>query len=311
MYRYKDCKYNEYKTEHEAKRLYLALPEDIDMLREKFETLFISEPNPTVKMFDRRVDNEKYVEADGAEHKYLVEIGWHTPFELFFEATGMIPDREELIFINKDKYVALISSMLSAKYGKAIGLNYDKLIQFAHNLIDHYPGFYNIFKSICFYYGHYETLMSQDGNGKLKKKEKMHKLRISKPNHGFNKIFEFLCPKLNGRLLYAEEHGVKASEQDLVSYFNSVRFFSMLLDPDSKKLDESYIEGHLDKSFDLIKQYLKTRDYQSKYYTLECANKEHTSKISDFIFNTYDIPGEVLNLHSRRGNSDHENELSN
>lgn len=307
MYRYRDDTYGYYKTEHEAKQLYLALPEDFDMLRKSFEESFRSEPE---KMFDRLIDNEKYKEGEDTELKCFVEIGWHTPFEFFFEATGMTPIEEDLI-LDRKSYFALISSMLSAKYGEPIGLNYNKLIQFAHNLIDHYPRFYNIFKSICFYYGHYEELRNQDSNDKLKKKEKMHRIRISKPNHGFNKIFEFLCPKLNGRLLYANEHGVKAADQDLVHYFNSVKFFSMLLDPASEKLDESYIEENVVESFDLIKKYLKSRDYQSKYYTLECANKVHTSKISDFIFNTYNISGEKLNLHARDGSIEYENELSN
>ena len=311
MYRYKDCKYGEYKTEHEAKQLYLALPEDIDVIRQSFEDLFRSQSEDS--MYDISYENEKYEEGKSEEYKYIVKIGWHTPFELFFEATNIYPSTDTDRSYDRVQYRSIIGSMLSAKYGEPIGFKFTKLIQVGQNVIEYYPEFYGIFKSICYYYGNLNLLREQDKNRKLANKEKNYESKISVPEHSFNKIIEFLCPKLNGRLTYGEIHGQKAkSDDELNKLFTPVKFFTILLDPNTKTLGDDYIVNNSKECFKLIKHYLKSRDYQSLYYDLKPSNTDISSKITHFILNVYTPDDEDrLNIYNSKVNYEYEKQFNN
>ena len=72
MFRYKDSKYGEYKTEREAHQLFLDLPENIDLLRQVFEDSFKNQPEDM--MFDRLVDNEKCKNGESKETPTLAML---------------------------------------------------------------------------------------------------------------------------------------------------------------------------------------------------------------------------------------------
>ncbi|WP_230657379.1 DUF7829 domain-containing protein [Psychrobacter sp. I-STPA10] len=309
MYRYGDNVYNDYSSADAVSTLYRQLPENFDELRELFEQ---SIKNNLNGMFDRLIANDEFTESETNKvNKYNMSIGWHSPFELFFEATSMVPKKEELR-IPSEKYQSIICSMLSAKYGEPIGLKYTKLIQVAHNIIDYYPGFYNIFKSICYYYGHYNKLKEQDKNNKLDYKEQIHKNKINIPDHTLNKIIEFLCPKLNGRLLYAQEYGCKAESDSILNeYFHPVKFFSIFLSPKISDADAIYLKKNNDKIFKLVKNYINVTYLNNSSDMFCVTNHNLPQRTQDFISNHYRLDyNDYLGLYVRDGTKKYEDELS-
>ena len=308
MYRYKKNKYCEYLSSDILKDLYLDLPEDFDSLRELFE---LSVVNNIDKMFDRIIDEEKEKENIDDISQYNIEIGWHSPFELFFEAISILPDEDKMTF-DKEKYQSIICSMLSAKHGEPIGIKYKKLIEVAHNIVSHYPRFYGVFKSICFYYGHYDVLKEQDKEGKLLKKELLHKNKINIPDHTLNGIIEFLCPLLNGRLLYVQEFGCKAKSEDILNeFFHPVKIFSIILNSDNYQLKEIFTKYNNNEIFTSIKNYLRVRAKNSNSYSLKNCNTKMSTKIICFIIDFYDIPPECdCNLCIGYSVNDYKDELN-
>ena len=279
MYRFEN---NKYLSSDNLEDLYLALPEDVNKLRELFE---LGIKNDINGMFDKTISNEESQNTDDVSAISLptIKIGWHSPFELFFEATSLAPKADDLT-LDKEKYQSLISSILSAKYGVPIGNKYTKLIEVAHNVVSHYPQFYNIFKSICYYYGHYNVLKAQDKKGKLLKKEEFHKNKINIPDPTLNKIIEFLCPALNGRLLYKQQYGHKAeSDAELDEFFHPVKLFSTLLNPDISQIDEKVAQNNNVEIFALIKRYLTVRSGDNICYGLKTCNEEVKAKIKKYL----------------------------
>ena len=100
MYRYKKNKYCNYLSSDSLEDLYLGLPEDFDHLRELFE---LAVTNDIDNMFDAIIDEETESNRIDGISQYNIKIGWHSAFELFFEATSIAPNTDKLPF-DKEKY---------------------------------------------------------------------------------------------------------------------------------------------------------------------------------------------------------------
>lgn len=197
MYRADYSNYGSYTIKNEIAKQVQELPNDLKELREIFEDSY---SNNLGGMFDKVLKNEEYQEdSTELQYRYTVELGWHTPLEILFEAIGISPNLEGQLK-DSSRYRSIIGAMLSAKNGVPIGFKFNKLIQVAQLVLESYPEFYTIFLGICSCYGHRHLLDEQDKSGKLAIKAKEREYKTEILDHTFSEIIEFLCPKLNGRL---------------------------------------------------------------------------------------------------------------
>lgn len=287
MYRIDYSSYDKYAdtyaVRNEVAEKVKALPNDLNGLRIIFEDSY---KNHLSDMFDRALRKKGDADDDSnLQYSYVIKIGWHTPFEILFEAMGMgISTGFKGNEVDAMHYESIIGAMLTAKYGKPIGFRLDKLLQVAQLMLESYPNFYNIFISVCYYYGHYEALIAQDKKGNLRKKQIERKAKIEEINHNFSEIIEFLCPKLNGRLVFHKINNEKPrSDEDLKKAFYPLKLFTVLLDKNTTEIDHDLAEPNSKEIFDLIKHYLKLRSYNNFHYNFDGINESIIIKILHFL----------------------------
>ena len=283
MYRSEYSSYDSYAIKKEIAKQLQELPNDLNELREIFEDQY---KNNLKNMFDRVLRNEDYQEnSTELQYRYIVKVGWHTPFEILFEAMGMDTTTEfEGRIVDAMHYESIIGAMLTAKYGTPIGFRFEKLLQVAQLVLESYPHFYNIFISICHYYGNYEALVDQDKKGNLRKKEIERKDKIEKINHNFSEIIEFLCPKLNGRLIFHKiNHEKLTSDKDLKNTFYPLKLFTSLFNNSNTEIDRELAEQNNKEIFELIKNYIKLSSYENYFHKFGHINDITTIKILHFL----------------------------
>lgn len=283
MYRIDYSNYDSYTIKQEVAKQVQQLPNDLNELREIFEDQY---KNNSENMYDRVFRNEDYCEdSSELQHRYFVKLGWHTPFEILFEAMGFdINTKFEGRVVDAMHYESIIGAMLTAKYGTPIGFGFDKLLQVAQLVLESYPHFYNIFISICHYYGNYDALVDQDNKGNLRRKAVKRKDKTKEVNHNFSEIVEFLCPKLNGRLIFHKKNSEKLDlSKDSISFFYSLKLFNMLLNKEVIEIDRELAEPNSEEIYDLIKNFLKVRSYDNPYYNFDGIDDITSIKILHFL----------------------------
>ena len=283
MYRTDYSNYDSYTIKREIAQQVQQLPNDLNELREIFEDQY---KNNLKNMFDRVSRNEDYQEGSSElQYRYLVKVGWHTPFEILFEAMGMCTNTEfKGRVVDSMHYESIIGAMLTAKYGTPIGFGFDKLLQVAQLVLESYPHFYNIFISICHYYGNYEALVEQDNKGNLRKKAAKRKDKTEEVNHNFSEIIEFLCPKLNGRLVFHKINNEKLkTDQDFQKTFYSLKLFAQLLNKSVTEIDSELAEPNSEEIYELIKNFLKVKSYDNPYYNFDGIDDITSIKILHFL----------------------------
>lgn len=132
--------------------------------------------------------------------------------DVFFQQSEMELIREELelMGISTPKYLlhapykTVINSILSAKFGYAVGNNINEMVSVAHNLMEHHPAYIKHFMLTLKVTGKLNLLNERDSSGKWKERYKKYTQQPEDTKiykHDLNLFIEFLVPEFEGRLI--------------------------------------------------------------------------------------------------------------
>ncbi|MDQ1208966.1 hypothetical protein QE380_001889 [Acinetobacter baylyi] len=116
----------------------------------------------------------------------------------------------ELMGITTPKYPlqapfkTVINSILSAKFGYAVGNNISDMVSVAHNLMEHHPLYIKHFMLTLKVTGKPNLLNERDISGKWRERYKKYTQQseeIKMYKHDLNQFIEFLVPEFEGRLI--------------------------------------------------------------------------------------------------------------
>ncbi|MBL8281514.1 MAG: hypothetical protein JNJ87_06420 [Acinetobacter junii] len=121
-----------------------------------------------------------------------------------------IREELELMGISTPKYLlhapykTVINSILSAKFGYAVGNNINEMVSVAHNLMEHHPAYIKHFMLTLKVTGKLNLLNERDSSGKWKERYKKYTQQPEDTKiykHDLNLFIEFLVPEFEGRLI--------------------------------------------------------------------------------------------------------------
>ncbi|MDR6107439.1 hypothetical protein QE365_002713 [Acinetobacter baylyi] len=98
----------------------------------------------------------------------------------------------------------MINSILSAKFGYAVGNNISDMVSVAHNLMEHHPLYIKHFMLTLKVTGKPNLLNERDISGKWRERYKKYTQQseeIKMYKHDLNQFIEFLVPEFEGRLI--------------------------------------------------------------------------------------------------------------
>jgi hypothetical protein len=129
---------------------------------------------------------------------------WQTLRSLFSEQGILLPQR----WRDGSGPVYLLNALYSAKFGKVVGWNYNKLIEVAHRLAHRKEekGFLWIFGWMMVTYDRKAQLQAEDVSGRWQEKLEYFKPLIAKgaeeyvPDHRFDRLVSFLFPEVSPQL---------------------------------------------------------------------------------------------------------------
>lgn len=101
-------------------------------------------------------------------------------------------------------YKTVINSVLSAKFGYAVGNQINDMVSVAHNLMEHHPAYIKHFMLTLKVTGKSNLLNKRDGSGKWKERYKKYTQQPEDAKiykHDLNQFIEFLVPEFEGRLI--------------------------------------------------------------------------------------------------------------
>lgn len=107
-------------------------------------------------------------------------------------------------FILHAPYKTVVNSVLSAKFGYAVGNNFNDMVSVAHNLMEHHPVYIKHFMLTLKMTDKPNLLNERDISGKWKERYKKY---IQQPEeakiykHDLNQFIEFLVPEFKGKLI--------------------------------------------------------------------------------------------------------------
>lgn len=116
----------------------------------------------------------------------------------------------ELMGIGTPKYLlhapykTVINSILSAKFGYAVGNNINDMVSVAHNLMEHHPAYIKHFMLTLKVTGKPNVLNERDSSGKWKERYKKYTQQPEEAKiykHDLNQFIEFLVPEFDGKLI--------------------------------------------------------------------------------------------------------------
>lgn len=116
----------------------------------------------------------------------------------------------ELMGISTPKYLlhapykTVVNSILSAKFGYAVGNNINDMISVAHNLMEHHPAYIKHFMLTLKVTEKPNLLNERDSSGKWQERYKKYTQQPESTKiykHDLNQFIEFLVPEFEGRLI--------------------------------------------------------------------------------------------------------------
>lgn len=103
------------------------------------------------------------------------------------------------------KFYTVTKAMLCAKEGSLKYYNYKRFNELAHLVLTQIPELWKHFMMILKVYDHHEPLAQLKADEKIVAKFREKKALIDQVDHEYNKLLEFLCPRLDGRLIAWQE----------------------------------------------------------------------------------------------------------
>ncbi|MDQ9022029.1 hypothetical protein RFI02_13050 [Acinetobacter sichuanensis] len=105
------------------------------------------------------------------------------------------------IELTGQKFHSLTKIILSAQEGRVLYYDYLSFKPLAHFVLDRMPEFWTHFRLVLKTYQHQHLIQEVLADAKIQKKLKDKASEIDHPNHQYNEYIEFLCPKLDGKLI--------------------------------------------------------------------------------------------------------------
>lgn len=155
---------------------------------------------------------------------------------------------------------SLDTIVLSAKNGTPIGYRYDNLLPIENSVLDRKPEFWQHFYGIICLHGHKTSLKRKSKRKEELTQEKRDKAELLAPLHDYNKFIEFLCPLMEGRLLFWQQYGKRlpqATAEEINSFFNWTNFYRYLLNP-TPLIDERVAERHSKEVLQSLQRWLQS-----------------------------------------------------
>ncbi|EKU37809.1 hypothetical protein ACINWC141_3573 [Acinetobacter sp. WC-141] len=116
----------------------------------------------------------------------------------------------ELMGINAPQYIlhapykTVVNSILSAKFGYAVGNNINDMVSVAHNLMEHHPAYIKHFMLTLKVTEKPNLLNERDSSGKWRERYQKYTQQPEVDKiykHDLNQLIEFLVPEFEGRLI--------------------------------------------------------------------------------------------------------------
>lgn len=187
----------------------------------------------------------------------------------------------QLGFFEDEKLYQRINSLdkiiLSAKYGKPFAYRYESLVPIENLVLNSKRNFWQHFYGIVGLYHHKESLERRDHAKRKLVEKKRAEAKEIEPIHSYNKFIEFLCPELNGRILFWGEYNKalhNAEPEELATFFNWINFYREFIS-NSPKIDFENIAQHEKLVLALLKEYAQS------YFSL--LSSKHWKVILEFL----------------------------
>lgn len=244
---------------------------DMEKMRQLYEDMVYSdfllfqyqEDNLTPESFENTINlPEVSINTATIEEFNKNNIELNKLFKNWFLQLGFFEDEKLYQRIN-----GLDKIILSAKYGKPFAYRYENLIPVENIVLNNKRNLWQHFYGVTCLYNEKEVLERKDKAKRRLAEEKRAEAKQIEPLHSYNKFIEFLCPELNGRILFWGEYDKafhKANSDELDKFFNWIEFYRNFLSL-SPMINFEMVAKNQKTAFELLKRY--SNSYISSFST--------------------------------------------